>query len=704
MAVIEPAAHAPGSAASRRALSALQALRAPLRLRWQHLPRDTRDTLFLLFVIGWTVLPHAGHLPAWCSLLTLVVLLWRAQLALGGAALPGRWVLVAVLLLATGLTFWSHRTLLGKEPGVTMAVVLMALKTLELRARRDAFVVFFLGFFIVLTHFLYSQSLAVAAAMLVSVWGLLTALVLAHMPVGQPSLRQASRLAARTALLGAPIMVLLFVLFPRIGPLWGVPQDGVAKTGLSNSMRMGSVAEIAQDDAVVMRLRFDAGEPPAPGAQYFRGPVLSRFDGVEWLPGPPEPQSAAPGPDGLRARGAPVRYEMTLEPLRLTNLPLLEATAVAPAIEGFDVTATPDLQWFASRPVLERLRFRAESYPQFSHGPTVPTRQLRAALALPAGANPRTLEWAAALRRDPRYASADARALAGVLLRRIRTEGYSYTIAPGEYGRDAVDEFWLDRREGFCEHFAAAFVVVMRALGVPARVVTGFQGIDPLPVDGFWVVRQNAAHAWAEYWQPGEGWVRADPTAAVAPERIDRGRRLAPPQGMVAGAIANVSPELLARLRDGWEAINNRWNQWVLNYARGQQLDVLKKLGFASPSWQDLALLLIGALSTLALAGAAWAWWDRHHTDPWQRQMARLRRTLRALGLPSGAHEPPRGLAQRVRARFGTDGEALAALLDGLERQRYGRDNRARPDAALTREFVLRARLLRLQGGAGVPR
>jgi len=199
--------------------------RQSLRASWQRLPREARDTLFMLFVIGWTVLPHIGHLPLWCSLLTLVVLLWRAQLATTNAALPGRWVLMAVLLVAAGLTLWSYRTLLGKEPGVTMVVVLMALKTLELRARRDAFVVFFLGFFIVLTHFLYSQSLLVALAMLVSVWGLLTSLVLVHMPVGQPSLRQASALAARTALWGAPIMALMFMLFPRVGPLWGVPKD-----------------------------------------------------------------------------------------------------------------------------------------------------------------------------------------------------------------------------------------------------------------------------------------------------------------------------------------------------------------------------------------------------------------------------------------------------------------------------------------------
>jgi len=668
--------------------------RASAWLGWQRLPRDARDTLFMLFVIGWTVLPHVGHLAAWCSLLTLAVLLWRARLALDNAALPSRWVLVAVLLFAAGLTLWSHQTLLGKEPGVTMVVVLMALKTLELRARRDAFVVFFLGFFIVLTHFLYSQSLLVAVAMLVSVWGLLTALVLVHMPVGQPSLRQAGALAARTALWGAPIMALMFVLFPRIGPLWGVPSDGQVKTGLSNTMRMGSVAELALDDSIALRVRFD-GPPPMPGAMYFRGPVLTRFDGHEWRVANFDSFATLRAPSNLQVRGDPVRYEMTLEPLRITSLPLLEATGIAPAIEGYRTLALPDLQWLTDRPVIERLRFRAEAWPQFTHGPRTSTPALREALELPAGYNPRTLAWAAELHRQPAYANAPPRVLAAALMTRIRTQRYTYTVAPGEYGANAVDEFWLDRREGFCEHFASAFVVIMRALDVPARIVTGFQGTDATPIDGYYAVRQSSAHAWAEYWEPGSGWVRADPTAAVAPDRIDRGSRLAPPPGLVAGALGNVSPELLARLRGGWEAINNRWNQWVLNYSRGQQIDVLKSLGVDSPSWEDLALLLIVSLSSLALGGAAWAWWDRHRIDPWVRQMERLRAALRRLGLDSAAHDAPRALAARVRAQYGAQGEALAALLDMLERQRYSRTTLARPDAALTRAFVSHARGLR---------
>jgi len=668
--------------------------RASLRASWQRLPREARDTLFMLFVIGWTVLPHIGHLPLWCSLLTLVVLLWRAQLATTNAALPGRWVLIAVLLVAAGLTLWSYRTLLGKEPGVTMVVVLMALKTLELRARRDAFVVFFLGFFIVLTHFLYSQSLLVALAMLVSVWGLLTSLVLVHMPVGQPSLRQASALAARTALWGAPIMALMFALFPRIGPLWGVPKDGLAKTGLSTTMRMGSVAEMAQDDSIALRIRFDDAVPP-PQAMYFRGPVLTTFDGTEWRLANFDSVARLRAPLNLSVRGAPVRYEMTLEPSRLTSLPLLEATGTAPVVEGYRTIQLPDLQWLVDKPLVERLRFRAEAWPAFGYGPQTSSPLLRENVELPAGYNPRTLAWAAALRRDPAYANAGPRALAAMLMQHIRTQGFSYTVAPGEYGRNAVDEFWLDKREGFCEHFASAFVVIMRALDVPARIVTGFQGTDALPVDGYYAVRQSSAHAWAEYWEAGTGWVRADPTAAVAPDRINRGSRLAPPPGLVAGALGNVSPELMASLRDGWEAVNNRWNQWVLNYSRGQQIDMLKNLGVSSPSWEDLALLLIGALSSMALAGAAWAWWDRRRIDPWIRQMDRLRAALRQRGLDSATHDTPRTLATRVRAAFGTQGESVAALLDTLERQRYSRDTITRPDTALTRAFVRAARGLR---------
>ncbi len=280
--------------------------------------------------------------------------------------------------------------------------------------------------------------------------------------------------------------------------------------------------------------------------------------------------------------------------------------------------------------------------------------------------------------------------LARAVLQHINS-GFTYTLTPGEYGdengRHAIDEFWLDRRQGFCEHFSAAFVVIMRALDVPARIVTGYQGADPVPQDGDVIVRNNHAHAWAEIWIEGRGWVRVDPTAAVAPERVVRSRALRPRPGFVAGAIEDLNPELMATLRRQWESVNNRWNQWVLRYSKNEQFDLMQRLGWRQPQAIDLAYLLIALVSAGSLAGAAWAWWDRHHRDPWQRLAARVQRRLDQLDVDAPEHEGARAWAQRVRKRWGARGEALAQLLEAMEHMRYGRGALARPSAAWWRVF-----------------
>ncbi|MEO7850832.1 MAG: DUF3488 and transglutaminase-like domain-containing protein, partial [Rubrivivax sp.] len=612
-----------------------------------------------------------------------------------GAALPSRWIISALLVLAAGLTLWSERTLLGKEAGITMLVVLMALKTLELRLRRDAIVVFFLGFFLVLTNFLYSQSLLTAIAMLGSVWGLMTALVMSHMPVGKPPLLQAGRVAARAALYGAPLMVALFVLFPRIGPLWGVPQDAAGRTGLSGTMRMGGLASVANDDSIAFRVRF-AGRVPSPEAMYFRGPVLTRFDGTEWS------RPREPGFNALRNRadvqllGDAVRYEMTLEPSRLPLLPLLELTPsrgeAAPVIEGWLPAQRADLQWQVERPVTERLRFDAIAWPLHRHGQALSPLELREFVTLPPDHNRRTLAWAADLRNSPELAQADARTLVSAVLSHIRSANFFYTLEPGSYGKDAIDEFWFDRKLGFCEHFAASFVVIMRAMDVPARIVTGYQGTDERVVDGYHIVRQSNAHAWAEYWQSGFGWIRVDPTAAVAPSRIVRGQSLTPRTGLVAGALGSVSPELLAQMRSAFEAVNNRWNQWVMNYSRTQQFKLLESLGINAPSWHDLAYLLIALLCFGSLAGAGWALWDRHRQDPWQRLQRRVQARLAELKVTVLPHDAPRSRAAKVRAALGVKGEGLASELEALDLARYGRLGRVRLDRGWWRRFTAAAR------------
>ncbi|MDH4050408.1 MAG: transglutaminaseTgpA domain-containing protein [Rubrivivax sp.] len=659
---------------------------------WRHLPRESRDTLFQLAVIAWTIAPHSAHLAPWCIALAAVILIVRARIALRGGALPSRWTLVAVLTLAVGLTLSSERTLLGKEAGVTMLVVLMALKTLELRARRDAMVVFLLGFFLVLTHFLYSQSPLTALAMLVSVWGLLTSLVLAHMPVGQPALRAAGGMAARAALLGAPIMVVLFVLFPRVAPLWGLPQDAGGHTGLSGTLALGGVAELANDNSVALRVRFE-GRAPARDTLYFRGPVLSVFDGREWRRERTRFGEPAEPPPALL--GQPVRYEMTVEPSRLDALPMLELTPdqarSAPFAEGFVFRQRRDMQWVADRPIAERVRVQGTAWTRHRHGPVESTLALRDNVSLPPGANPRTLVWAAALRNRADLRDAPPSALVAVVLEHIARDGYTYTLEPGPYGKDAIDEFWFDRKLGFCEHFAASFVVIMRAMDVPARIVTGYQGTDPQPADGWWVVRQSNAHAWAEVWLAGQGWVRVDPTAAVAPDRVRLGRSLSAPQGLVLGTLNAVNPALVTRLRSLWEQMDNRWNQWVLNYSRRQQFDLLASLGVDAPSWEDLAYALMALLSAFSLAGAGWALWDRHRQDPWQRLQRQVRERLALLGVTVAPHEPPRTQARRVREALGSKGDTLARTLERLDHQRYARQARSRPDPRWWRQFSAEA-------------
>ncbi|MBN8487287.1 MAG: DUF3488 domain-containing transglutaminase family protein [Burkholderiales bacterium] len=584
------------------------------------LPRDTRDTWLLLGLIGWTVLPHLWRQPLWLAVLCVGVLAWRGWLAARQAPLPRRWVLLAMLVLLAVLTWRSQRTLLSRDAGVLLLVSLMALKTLELRAQRDAMLLFFLGFFVVLTNFLYSQTLAVAVAMALAVWGWLTVLTLAHMPAGRPSLASAAGLALRATAWGTPVMLALFLLFPRLAPLWSVPGDG-AVTGLSDSMQPGDVAELALDDSVALRLRFDGATPPA-SALYLRGPVLVHEDGRRWraASGALSPPSTAE----IRTEGPALDYEVTIEPGRTRSLPLLELTPQAP--EGLPpelasaLRREAGLHWSLHHTTSTRLRLSARAWPQARLVGEPSRQERRALLGLAPGSHPRMRAWTRALLQESAsLQQAGPRAWALAVLRHVREQDYRYTLSPGPYEGDVVDEFWFERRAGFCEHYASAFVVAMRSLGVPARIVTGYQGADPQPVDGYLVVRQSNAHAWAEIWIDGEGWLRVDPTSAVAPERIERGRALPTPGGLVAGTLDTVSPGLRLMLRQWIETLDNRWNQWVLGYGRNDQYRLLEQLGFSSPDMATLGRALALLMGLVALAGAVWAWLDRHRRTPWQR-------------------------------------------------------------------------------------
>ena len=664
--------------------------------RLKHLPREARDTLFLLVVIAWIVAPQVGNLPVWCSAMAALVLIWRGYIAIQGLALPSRWWLLGLLLLATGATLYTHRTLLGRDAGVTYIVVLLALKTLEMRARRDAFVIFFLGFFTMLSNFFFSQSLLTAASMLIALLGLLTALVNSHMPVGRPPLLQAAKTAGWMALLGAPIMAILFMLFPRVAPLWGVPGDAMTgRSGLSSTMRVGTIASLALDGSVAMRVKFD-GPPPPQRDLYFRGPVLSSYDGREWRPLrsylPTRMQLSDPA---LQVQGEPVKYQVTLEANNRQWLLALDATPDQPVTSGYNPSITPDLQWVVDRPLSDLTRYRAVSYPTFRHGPSTRVIGLQDYLELPPGFNPRTLQMAVDMRRDPRYAKADAPMLVEAVMERLRTGGYTYTLEPGVYGSNTADEFWFDRKAGFCEHIASSFVLLMRALDVPARVVTGYQGGEINSVDGFWTVRQSDAHAWAEVWSAGAGWIRVDPTSAVAPGRTGAFQRLEAPRSVFVQALGTINPQFALGLRAIWEATNNSWNQWVLNYSQSRQLNLLRNLGFESPSWEDLSYVLIALVVLASLIGAAWTLWERHRLDPWLRLYHRATQKLHQAGISLPANAPPRRMAALLKVHVQTqrineaDANRITEWLLQLESWRYQPDpaNTAAALGTLQREF-----------------
>jgi hypothetical protein len=330
------------------------------------------------------------------------------------------------------------------------------------------------------------------------------------------------------------------------------------------------------------------------------------------------------------------------------------------------------LQWLTNRPVSDLMRYRAQSSPDFRHGPLKPSVGLQDYVDLPPGFNPRTLTLAAQIRRDPRFAQANAAELVEMVLQKLRTGGYVYTLEPGLSGQHSADEFWFDRRAGFCEHIASAFVVLMRGLDVPARLVTGYQGGERNQVDGFWVVRQSDAHAWAEVWQEDTGWIRVDPTAAVAPGRTGGSERLEPRPGVMGAVLGNVNPALLTQVRAYWGALNNAWNQNVLNYTQSRQLDLLKSLGIESPGWEDLAWLLgaIGCLGVLMAAAPAWHRRGRQG-DPWLRLMNKARQQATKAGISNTPTTSPRQLAERLKQKYGCAAQPAATWLMAMERARY---------------------------------
>ncbi len=634
--------------------------------------------LWLIAASTLVLVPHALRIPFWISAAFVVLVGWRLLAVLRGLPLPSRWFLSAFALAFVPGVWLSFGTVLGRDAGVAMLVFLAGMKLLETRTLRDAYVVCFLGYFLIITNFLYSQSMLMGVYMVLVVLVTTSTLVVLNGDDEHARVRQRLRVGAVLLLQAIPVALVLFVLFPRIpGPLWGLPKDAFAGvTGLSDAMSPGSISSLSQSDAVAFRVRFD-GPPPASSELYWRGPVLWDTDGRRWSG---EQRVRAGLPPEARTGGTPVDYTVTLEPHQQRWLFALELPVRVP--DGARLTR--DFQLLARQAVRERRRYSVRSYLQHELRGLSPAERERA-LALPVGKHPKARRLAA----DWRAAARDDAEIVRRGLAYFTEQPFFYTLKPPLLGGDTVDEFLFLSRRGFCEHFAAAFTVLMRAAGVPTRIVTGYQGGEPNALGDYLVVRQRDAHAWTEVWLEDRGWVRVDPTAAVSPTRIEQGMTAALPES--EGAVAALALEAglplrdaLRGLRDALDTVSNGWNEWVLGYGPQRQRELLANIGLDANDWRRLGLVLLVALMITLTLVTAWLLRPRRQLDRAAREYARLCRKLARAGLARAPNEGPVDYAERVARERP---ELAAAVANAIERYvalRYaprGGDLRALRDA-----------------------
>lgn len=635
---------------------------------------------WLLLVLALVAAPQLMHTSPWIGTVAAGLGVWRYLAARRGWRLPPPWLRLSLALAGFAGVLATYRGINGVEPGSALLTLMLALKLTETWRRRDCLLLIYLGYFLILAQFLYEQSIGVTLYLIPVTW-LLTAVLLdfAH-PGGAFRPRAALRLAGRYLLAALPLMLILFLLFPRIpGPLWGVSSArGEAVSGLDDEMTPGSISELILSEEVAFRVRFE-GAPPPPEDRYWRGPVLHHFDGRSWRQGWPLPPAESP-PQGTAA----VRYSVTLEPHERHWLYALDLPGRIPE----DAVLRQDYQLLSKRPVRERRRYELLSFTRYQAGLPLPDFLRWRSLQLPEGFNPR----ARTLAEEWRASLADERAVVRQALRMFREQPFVYTLQPPLLGRHSVDEFLFETRRGFCEHYAGSFVFLMRAAGIPARVVTGYLGGSPNPLADYFIVRQSDAHAWAEVWLPDAGWVRVDPTAAVAPERIELG---------LAGALSETEARLSGLLGAGdlqvqleiiWETINARWNEWVLGYGPELQRRFLEFAGIENPSWRKLALVLTAVFVAAGALFMAWfAWRNRRApVPPLLRHYRRLCRALARQGVARRPQEGPADFAARAAAALPAHAPAIRDAMRRYIRLRYAEAG----DAAAVQAFGRRIRRL----------
>ncbi|MEF9406292.1 transglutaminase [Ralstonia solanacearum K60] len=633
-----------------------------------------REHGWLLALLALVLAPLLRGLPLVTCSVFGVLLLWRTWLWVRRAPLPNKWLLgmigVAVLGITLALALRTGGNI-GRDLSVAVLGAFLVLKLMESHTVRNGILVTQLCCFLLLSQTLFDQPPWMAATLVASATLLLYHWMLLLHPQARTRL-SAARTLLRLVLTGLPCAAVLFLLFPRLDhPLWRLPQSTeTATSGLTDRMAPGSIGQLILSDDLAFRADFN-GAPPPPEARYWRGIVLWRFDGQAWTASAfrqrAEPAGVPNSADAQRDAGPLVEYNITLEPTRRHWFFALDRGVSIDALDG--LRRSIDAEFLSVQPLDQRIRYHARSRLP-GVGASADAQALdrlteQSALVLPPG-NPQARALAA------QWAGLAPAERVAAALKLFSGAPFAYTLEPEPLRGEQIDDFLFRTRRGFCEHYAGSFVFLMRAAGVPARVVVGYQGGEVNAVSGDVIVRQSDAHAWAEVWLQGRGWVRVDPTAAVAPQRVARGLAGAVPASEFRSRRVE-EPAWLRSVRWGLDGLISGWNRWVLGYDRARQARLFAWLGLdaADPRavlWGVSALFLLAALPLL--------WQQRHpRPDPVQAQWQRVCDRLARHGCVRGAAEGPMAYAERAAARFPQAADALRGIAAGYVALRYGRDD-----------------------------
>lgn len=548
----------------------------------------TKHQLYWLFAsLGLVLAIHAPNLPIWVTAASVLFMAWRFAAIRRPALMPNRWLLV-MLSLFTGFGILLNFHSFGRDASLSLLVLMTVLKLLETKKLRDYMLTVMLAYFLIGNLFLFNQSM-LTFGLSIPPLILLTA-TLINISLKTPQNWQfLAKLSAKLLLQAVPVMLILFVLFPRIpGPLWGIPQDAYSgMSGLGDNLKFGEISNLTKNSSVAFRVQFKDKIPPN-NQLYWRGPVLWHQNGNEWLM---PSKSIGLHQESLSTQGAVINYTITLEPHNRNWLLMLDMPTQIPSI----ATLTHDYTAVSAEPVRTRIRYQASSHSQYQLGVALNDREHILSTQLTVGENPRTFQLAESWKNlNPEQKINKA-------LQMYRQQNFIYTLRPPLSRDNPIDDFLFNTKKGFCEHYAASFVYLMRAAGLPARIVTGYQGGELNPNGNYLIVRQSDAHAWAEIWLANKGWVRIDPTAAVSPERVEQGIGEALRDNDALPFLVRRDFPLLRKAFLNFDSINNGWNQWVLGYDDKKQLDFLNKLSGKKLGLSDLVFWMMGLITLVML-------------------------------------------------------------------------------------------------------